>query len=350
MNAQSLSPSFAAKLDKHLDKQSRRWQPQVAVRAPRLGIDYRYGDADLPFHSASVGKLVTATLVMQLVEQQIVSPDTRVLPLLGAETLRGIFANGHEHEVSIGQLLTHTSGVNDYFDGRTDGQTVLAAAISDPDQSWTPQSLLAYARDKQKPVAAPGRKFFYSDTGYIVLGLLLEQLTGMTFERLVHERIFAPLGMTRSFLPQRTRPALGSDTIAPFYLGKKRFDGTPALTLDWAGGGLAGTADDHLTLIRALHTGQLISPQSWAWMTEPRHRFRMGLHYGAGAMSVRFSGLVPWLWRWPRPVGHLGLTAAHLWHDPVHDAEIVINFGSPQAMNPSFFTLIEIVGQLRRLA
>ncbi len=48
---------FNAKLTKHLDKQARKWQPQVAVRAPRLGVDYRYGPEDLPFHSASVGKL-----------------------------------------------------------------------------------------------------------------------------------------------------------------------------------------------------------------------------------------------------------------------------------------------------
>lgn len=61
---------FNAKLTKHLDKQARKWQPQVAVRAPRLGVDYRYGPEDLPFHSASVGKLAPAAIAMQLIEQQ----------------------------------------------------------------------------------------------------------------------------------------------------------------------------------------------------------------------------------------------------------------------------------------
>ena len=50
---------FTITLTEHLNKQARKWRPQVAVRAPKLGIDYHYGQEDLPFHSASVGKLAT---------------------------------------------------------------------------------------------------------------------------------------------------------------------------------------------------------------------------------------------------------------------------------------------------
>lgn len=67
-------------------------------------------------------------------------------------------------------------------------------------------------------------------------------------------------------------------------------------------------------------------------------------------MNVKFDEFSPFLRNWPRPVGHLGLTAAHLWHDPVHDAEIVINFGASKAMQASFYSLIEIVGLLRQLS
>ena len=84
-------------------------------------------------------------------------------------------------------------------------------------------------------------------------------------------------------------------------------------------------------------------------MTRVRHRYRSGLHYGAGAMEVRIEGLAPWLRGWPRPVGHLGITAVHLWYVPELDAEVVINFGSTKAMRASFITLIEVVGLLRRL-
>lgn len=333
---------FNTRLTRRLDKQARKWYPQVAVRAPKFGIDYRYGAQELPFHAASVGKLVPAALTMQLVQQRIISLGTPVSSVLDANTLRGLFMDEQVDEVTFEHLLTHTSGVNDYLD------TVVKIAVVEPDRPWSPDSLLEHSREHQKPVGKPGEKFLYTDTGFIILGLALEALTGTDYSSLVHERVFEPLGMSRSFMPFRTKPATGDDTIAPMYLNNTRVDGVQALTLDWAGGGIAGTLDDYLMFIHALHTGSLVSAQAWSWMTKTRHKYRAGLYYGAGTMNVKFSGFAPWLRHWPRLVGHLGLTAAHLWHDPVHDAEIVINFGSFRAMPSSFNTLIAIIGMLRK--
>ena len=341
---------FNTRLTKHPNKKARKWQPQVAVHAPSLGLDFRYGQEDLPFHSASVGKLAPAAITMQLVEQQAVTLDTRISSVLDPDLLRGIFVDERLSEVTIEHLLTHTSGANDYLNGRTEGPTVAELAVADLHRQWTPNSLLDHAREHQQPVGAPGQKFFYSDTGFIVLGLLLEAVTGTDYPHLAHKRIFEPLGMSRSFMPLRTKPAIGENTIAPLYLGKTRVDNAESLSLDWAGGGLAATLADYLTFIHALRSGGLISAESWSWLTESRHKYRAGLHYGAGSMNVKFDEFSPFLRNWPRPVGHLGLTAAHLWHDPVHDAEIVINFGSSKAMQASFYSLIEIVGLLRQLS
>lgn len=338
-----------AALSAHLTRQSRKWRPQVAVRAPGLGMDHHYGPADLPCHSASTGKLATTALVMQLVEQGELRLGTPVVSILEPDRLQGIFRDDRRDEVTVEQLLTHTSGANDYLNGPTTGPTIAELATSERDRRWHPEDLLDHARNNQRPIDAPGEKFFYSDNGFIVLGLILEAVTATPFSRLVHDRILDPLGMTRSFMPRRTTPAFGSDRIAPLHLGRVRVDDAESLTIDWAGGGLAATPSDHLTLINALHTGRLISPESWAWMTKARHRYRSGLYYGAGAMEVRIEGLAPWLRGWPRPVGHLGITAAHLWHVPELDAEIVINFSDSRAMRASFITLIEIIRLLRRL-
>ena len=343
------TPDFDAALTAHLTKQSRKWRPQVAVDAPGLGVNHRYGPQDLPFHSASVGKLACTALIVQLIEQGVLSPATPVAAILNPNLLRGIFQDDQLGKVTIEHLLTHTSGANDYLEGRTKGPNALAISVADPRHRWTPTSLLTHTREHQRPIGPPGRRFRYSDTGFVVLGLLLEAVTDMDYHQLVHDRILDPLGMTRSFMPRLTTPAVGDDTIAPLYLGRTRVDGAQSLTLDWAGGGLAGTMEDHLTLIRALRSGTLISRESWEWATRSRHRFRSGMHYGAGTMTIRFNEFVPWLRGWPRPVGHAGITAAHLWHDPVHDADIVINFGATAAMRASCITLIEIVGLLRRL-
>lgn len=343
------STDFATQLDQRLAK-IQHFTPQVAVRSQSLGIDYRYGDTDLPFHATSVGKLITSALVMQQVEAGCFALATPIAELLPASEIDGLFADDAAAEVTIEQLLTHTSGCNDFYEGRTkSGPRFVAELKRDLDREWSPAELIAFTRDRQQPVARPGERFRYSDTGFVLLGRALETVTGELFGELVHHRVFAPLGMGRSFLPFRTQPASGTDEIASLSIAGIDIGTRRAITCDWAGGGIAGTLDDFLQLMAGMRNGKLISAESWAMLREPRHRFRPGLWYGAGTMTVRFEGLVPWARNWPRLVGHLGSSAAHLWHDPVHDAEIAINFGSSKAVSRSFRTLYEVVSLLRQL-
>ena len=344
---------FATRLDRHLARISRDrgrlGTPQVAVRAPGLDIDYRFGDATLPFHAASVGKLVTAALVMQLCEADALRPGTLVAEVLPAAELDGLFLPGEQ--VTLEHLLTHTSGAADYFDGKvSSGLRVSTQAVTDPDRFWTPEDLLAVSRERQRPVGRPGQRFHYSDTGYVLLGRVLEVVTGDTFHDLVHQRVLTPLGLGRTFLPFRSSPARGSTDLAPMYLGRTEICRFRSLTCDWAGGGIASTPDDLLLLSAALHDGGLIAPESLAFLARPRHRFRPGLDYGAGVMTVRFEGFAPWLRGQPRLQGHIGVTATHLFHDPAHGAEIALNFASTREMTRSFRTLFEVVRLLGRAA
>ena len=105
-------------------------------------------------------------------------------------------------------LLAHTAGVADYFEGRvTSGRPMRELVIAEPDRFWTPADLLDFTRSRQRPVGRPGERFAYSNTGYILLGRLLEQATGRAFHELLHERIFTPLGMRDSALLFHSRPA-----------------------------------------------------------------------------------------------------------------------------------------------
>ncbi|GAA4890086.1 hypothetical protein GCM10025789_03190 [Tessaracoccus lubricantis] len=339
--------SFARNLDAHLTSVTRRrgglGAPLAAVRGADL--DYRFGTPDLPFHAASVGKLVTTALTVG----QFPDVGTRLADVLPPAALTGLFAPGAETTVTLRHLLQHTSGVADYFDGRvTSGQRTLKLLARDPQRAWTPQDLLAITRERQRPVGTPGQRFHYSDTGFVLLGLALEEATGQRFEDLVHTRVFEPLGMHRAFLPWRTQPATGSSTIAPLRLGRHEYTASPALTVDWAGGGIAATVDDWLTLSAALHDGRLLPPGTFADLTTPLHRMRPGLHYGTGVMTVRFEGFMPWLRGWPRPVGHLGVLAAHLWRFPTHGVDVVLGFGATGEMSRSFRTLFEVARLLGR--
>jgi D-alanyl-D-alanine carboxypeptidase len=230
------------------------------------------------------------------------------------------------------------------------GLRVSKLAVTDPDRFWTPDELLAVSRERQRPVGRPGQRFSYSDTGYVLLGRVLEVVTGDNFHDLVHRRIVTPLALERTFLPFRSAPERGSTDLAPMYLGRTEVSRFPSLTCDWAGGGIASTPDDLLLLSRAIHDGGLITPESLAFLARPRHRFRPGLDYGAGMMTVRFEGFAPWLRGQPRLLGHIGVTATHLFHDPAHGAEIAMNFASTREMTRSFRTLFEVVRLLGRAA
>jgi D-alanyl-D-alanine carboxypeptidase len=369
---------FATRLDGHLARVTARrgilGAPQVAVSAPRLGIDHRFGDPSGRFHVASIGKAFTATLVMQLVETGAFAVDTPVSALLPRDELEGLFDTRGTTDVAGGatvhHLLTHTAGVADYFEGRvTAGRPMRELVVDEPDRFWTPADLLDFSRRYQRPVGHPGERFGYSDTGFILLGRVLEQATGRAFHELLHERIFTPLDMGDSALQFYSRPArdaaaptrtavtttsagsvddLVFTEIAPFRLGRHEISTFRSLSCDWAGGGIVSTPDDLITFSSALHRGALLRPESLAYLAEPRNRFHLGIHYGAGMMQVRFEGFSPMLRGFPRPVGHIGVLATHMFHDPVHDADIVLNFASTREMTRSFRTLIRIEQELRR--
>ncbi|MRX43408.1 serine hydrolase domain-containing protein [Agromyces kandeliae] len=380
--------SFATRLDRHLARATRRrgelGPPQVAVRAPALGIDYRFGDADARFHVASVGKLATATLVAQLVEQRAFAFDTPAADLLPGDEVAGLFETTSMTDAAGGatvdHLLSHTAGVADYFDGPvTSGPRMRDLVVSEPDRLWTPADLLAVSRDRQRPVGRPGERFQYSDTGFVLLGRIVEETTGRAFHEVLHERIFAPAGMRDSALlfhsaPDRDRAAVISDggtpigagagagagaeippsatrpEIAPLRIGSVEASGFTSLSCDWAGGGIVSTPGDLLAFSRALHGGELLAPETLAHLAAPRNRFRPGIRYGAGMMQVRFGGFSPFLAGLPRPTGHIGVLATHVFHDPVDDADIVLNFASTREMRRSFMTLIEIERALQQAA
>ncbi|GAA4065625.1 serine hydrolase domain-containing protein [Agromyces indicus] len=354
---------FATRLDRHLARVAARRgalaPPQVAVHAPGLGITYRSGELALPFHGASVGKLFTATLTMQAVEAGAFTTDTPVSRLLPGDELAGLFdADGSTDAAggaTVHQLLAHTAGVADYFEGPvTSGRRMVELVHDEPDRFWTPRDLLDFSRERQRPVGRPGERFRYSDTGYVLLGRLLEESTASTFHDLLHERIFEPVGMIDSSLWLRSRPAREGGSvrtrIAPVRIGRRAVTEARSVSCDWAGGGVASTLDDLVAFSDALHHGRLIGEAHLRYLAEPRHRFRPGIRYGAGMMQVRFEGFSPFLRGLPRPVGHIGVLATHVFHDPVHDAEIVLNFGGTREMVPSFRTLIEIERALQRVS
>ena len=318
---------FTQALNKHLTTVARRRRalpaPQVLVTSPSRGIDFSFGERPLPFHAASIGKTVTAALLMKLLPL-----STTVQSILGPQ--EGLV----RADTTLGQLLNHTSGAADYFDDPvTDGPRFMELIASERDREWTPEGLLQFSRERQEPVGMPGEKFHYSDTGYVLAGRMAEVHTGRPFHELVREHIFEPFGMKSTWYVGREE----GPAIAPLWIGRDELSTAASLSCDWAGGGFATTLDDLVGLSAGLR-----SLDSHTRMAQIENRFRPGIHYGTGLMELRFEEFFFLLRGMPRPTGHIGVLATHMFYDARNDTHIAMNFHSTHEMVRSFKTLIVI--------
>lgn len=340
---------LAEKIEELLFKASKQTKTlQFAMNLPTLGVNYSYSDTtpDQHFHSASVGKLMTAVLIFKAIEQGKFELDTVVKSILKQSNLDGLFVSkgrDFQEKISVRHLLGHMSGINDYFESKTfDGSVFTDEIIRHPDTFWTPQALLDYTRKRQMAIAEPGKEFFYSDTGYILLGLIIEEAFGMPFHQVLDTYIFTPCGMSATSLCFYSE-GFDQSALAPLYINGIDAHLFKSLSCDFSGGGLSTTANDLLQFMENLQNEKLISQRSLSQMADFNHRYRQGLYYGLGLMQVRFEEFFFLLKSLPRLQGHLGVTGVHAWYNPVtHDA-FVLNAGNTKDMVKSFKLLITIM-------
>ncbi len=333
-------------------KSPRLAQAQMLVWSPQFWGHFG-ASAEQPFHVASMGKLFTTVLIAQQVELGRLRWDTRLVDLLPPETLENLFVvDGvdYQAEVTLEHLLTHTSGVADYFaDPVQGGVPVVEQIAQEPQKVWTPQELLEVTQKGQRARFAPGKGFHYSDSGFVLLGLVVEASYGQPFVEVVYQRIFDRLGMSHSYFPFRTLPKHSSAPLSPVWIGGADFSRSPALTADWAGGGAASTTDDLLKFAQALMDGQLVRPETLEYLAQPLNRFERVIRYGRGVMRLRFADIFPLLSGYPDMIGHMGILGTHLFFDPKNKVIVIISLGSTGYMEASVRLLVETVGVLRRV-
>ncbi len=265
-SALALPPEFAATADKIIDSAAPAGGPGFAVVITENGkTAYRRerGLANIEtktpitaatsFRFASVTKQFTAAAIMKLVDQGKVSLDdplTKYLPDYpgpgGAATVR--------------QLLNHTSGIMPYT------QITSWAAKADAGAVATTQSLI----DEFKNVPLqfqPGEKYSYNNSGYVLLGAILEKVTGKSWDTAIVSTITAPLGL-KSIMAGVQEPHVKGMAIGyTDAQGKIVPSSSVHMSNPHAAGALIGTADDLARWGYALHSGAVVSPASYALMT-----------------------------------------------------------------------------------
>jgi CubicO group peptidase (beta-lactamase class C family) len=202
------------------------------------------------FQSGSVGKQFTAALVMMLVEDGRIRLDASVRDYLPD-------APESWQPITIRHLLTHTSGIPNYTDGAIDCRR---------DYSEGQLAQVAYGLSLE---FAPGSRWSYSNTGYLLLGIVIHEAGGQFYGDLLRERVFRPLGM-------KTARVISEADIVPHRAAGYQLVSGELKNQDWVAPTINTTADgalylsleDYIAWDRGLRAGALLRPESWAKVYE----------------------------------------------------------------------------------
>ncbi|MGW5696524.1 serine hydrolase domain-containing protein, partial [Streptomyces asiaticus] len=156
-------------------------------QAPWTVADHKLA-VDDEFRMGSNTKTLVATLILQLVAEHRVNLTDSV-----ESWLPGLIPGGGA--ITLRMLLNHTSGLYDY----TDDPAGLASVTGQDQRQWTPEELLALAT-RHQALFTPGKKWSYSNTNYIALGMVLEKATGRSVADLIDDRIVRPLRLTHTYI------------------------------------------------------------------------------------------------------------------------------------------------------
>jgi D-alanyl-D-alanine carboxypeptidase len=206
--------------------------------------------------AGSVGKTYVAAVALQLVKEGKISLDAPIEKYLGAEKWFSRLPNAKL--ITVRQLMNHTSGLvrYEFKDQFTKDLTANA------DKIWRPEELVAYILDEKAPFEA-GKGWDYSDTNYIVLGMIIERVTGKKYYDLAKNRVLKPLKLENTF-PQDSRTIKG---LVQGYAGAENpFGGRDKVLengkfiinpqFEWTGGGMATTSEDLARWAKFMYEGK----------------------------------------------------------------------------------------------
>ena len=244
------------------------------------------------FKIGSITKTFVATAVLDLVRDGKLRLGDTV-----AHWLPGLVPNGAH--ITVRQLLRHQSGLFDYFE---DPRATAPYLAGDLGYVWAPRALIALATS-HPPNFPPGTAFSYSNTNYLVLGLIVERATGHSLRQELRRRIFRPLHMSSTRFPrsQRFGPRLAHGYL---WSPQGRQDVTAvSQSLGWAAGGAVSSAGDVARFYRALLSGRILPHRL---LHEMRQTVPLGPGVGYGLGIIRVAAPCGPLW------GHDGSFAGYL--------------------------------------
>ncbi|NTV31362.1 beta-lactamase family protein [candidate division WWE3 bacterium] len=268
------------------------------------------------FFIASVTKLFITALLLQLIETQKISltdPITKYLPediVKGLHVYQGI---DYSSQLTITHLMSHTSGLPDYFEDKNANQrSLLQRLLEGNDMSWTFNDVIQSSKIL-KPHFIPGEKgkAHYSDTNFQLLEEIIEYIYEKDLVDVLQQQIFTPLGLSNTYLytdATDTKPHDMYYQLKPIHIPQ-------AMTSFRGDGGIVSTAQDLMTFIKAFFSGTYYPVdtmnQLYVW-----NRVMFPLEYGIGIMKYQLPAAFTLFRKTPMLIGHSGLSGAFAFYCP----------------------------------
>ncbi len=293
--------------------------------------------------AGSVGKTFAAATALQLVKEGKISLDDKIEKYLGQEPWFSRLPNARD--ITVRMLMNHTSGLvrYEFKDQFTKDLT------ANPEKIWKPAELLAYLFDEKPPFEA-GKGWDYSDTNYIVLGMIIEKVTGRKFYDEANRRLLKPLKLNDT-IPQDGPRLKG---VVQGYAGPNNpFGGKDEMIeggkfainpqFEWTGGGYASTARDLARWAKMIYEGKAFSPELLPQVLEGVAAPMLGpeTKYGLGVI-IRQTPV-------GRSYGHSGFLPGYMtdmmyFHDQKVAVAVQVNTSVPRNLGkPLSRVLVEMV-------
>lgn len=302
-----------------------------------------------PFRLASITKMMTTAVMLRLAEEgmlQLDDPISQYLDKAITDLLNGPDGEPYGEMITIRQLLSHTSGVADYFSPtHVDNASTQFDDIylSDPQKVWEPIEAIAFATENVNPQFPPGESWDYSNTNFMLAGLIIEEVTGKSLDEAYQEWLFAPLGMTNTFLASVGDARL--ENVAHVY--RDDLDVSDYASLSWGRGanGVVSTINDLNQFMWAWINDEIFTnPSSKEAMTQWTSMSSAGfddLYYGLGIIDIDFGAMgVPEI---DEIMGHNGMWNSFVYYWPMHNLTIVGTLNQANPMDaytgPVFMTM-----------
>ncbi len=256
---ESQTQQLVREFDQLLNERYQSGQPGVAALVAKDGqVIYRkaFGMAnleldvpmtpDMVFRIGSVTKQFTAVAILQLLEQGKLSLDDEITRFIPDYPTQG-------HKITIHHLLNHTSGIKSYT-SMSEFSMVLR-------KDQAPSQIIDIFKDQPMDFA-PGEQFLYNNSGYILLGYIIEKISGQTYQEYVEEYLFKPAGMIHSLYANDKgvlkNRAYGYQPSPSGYANSEFL----SMSLPYAAGSLMSTVDDLFKWNQALQSGKLLKKET----------------------------------------------------------------------------------------